>query len=89
MLWLLSFSISLLPYRFSYQILYIQNYYWILKTETHFSDFKGKLETLTKAPVDGDYIDNIQAGHMYYDNVKEIIYIYDGTAWYGRATTAS
>ena len=61
----------------------------LLTNETHSTDVRGTLKTFTKAPLDGSEIDNIQAGYMYYDNVKEIIYIYDGTAWYGTAATAS
>jgi hypothetical protein len=61
----------------------------LLKNETHFSGFKGTLKTLTKVPVDGEDLVNIEAGEMYYDNQKEIIYIYDGSAWYGAKASAS
>ena len=61
----------------------------LLTNDTHFSGFKGTLKTANKMPVDGDEIQNIEAGDMFYDNLKEIIYIYSGSAWYGAAATAS
>ena len=61
----------------------------LLKNETKSSELRGTLKTATKVPIDGDEIQNIEAGDMYYNNVNEIIYIYDGSAWYGAASTAS
>ena len=61
----------------------------LLRNETHATDLRGTLHLATKSPQDGDDIDNVQAGEMYYDNEKEIIRIYDGSAWYGTAATAS
>ncbi len=61
----------------------------LLRNETHATGVVGTLHTQTKVPLDGEDIDNVTAGDMYYDSAKEIIYIYDGSAWYGAAATAS
>lgn len=61
----------------------------LLTNETHSTDFRGTFKTLRRAPADGDELDNIKEGYMYYNDATEIIYIYDGSAWYGAASTAS
>ena len=61
----------------------------LLTNETHATEIRGTLHTQTKVPLNGEDIDNIIAGDIYYDNDKEIIYIYDGSAWYGAKATAS
>ena len=61
----------------------------LLANETHFSDFKGILKTATIAPVDGDEIQNIESGDIYYNDNSQDIYFFDGSAWYGVHATAS
>lgn len=61
----------------------------LLTNETHVTDFKGTLATARTAPVDGDEIDNIKEGSIYYNDATEDIYIFDGTNWYGAHATAS
>lgn len=60
----------------------------LLANETHATDYVGTLETRTKIPVNGDYIDNIEAGHMFYNSTTNILHIYDGSAWFGKLTVA-
>jgi len=55
----------------------------LIDTDTHVTDFRGTLKTVTKLPVDGDEIENVQAGDMCFDETKEVLYGYSGTAWYG------
>lgn len=55
----------------------------LLDNDTHVTDFQGTLKTVTKLPVDGDEIENIQAGDMCFDETKEVLYGFDGTSWYG------
>lgn len=61
----------------------------LLRNETHATGVIGTLHMQRKAPVNGEDIDNVTAGDIYYDDAKEIIYIYDGSAWYGASATAS
>jgi len=55
----------------------------LIDTETHVTDFRGTLKTVSKLPVDGDEVENVQAGDMVFDQTKEVLYGYDGTSWYG------
>jgi hypothetical protein len=60
----------------------------LLSTETHATDYRGSLLTGTTNPADGDQIQNIEAGQMYYNTTSNILYIYDGSAWFGKLTVA-
>ncbi|OGO14229.1 MAG: hypothetical protein A2Y53_03745 [Chloroflexi bacterium RBG_16_47_49] len=60
----------------------------LFTNETHMSNRQGYLRTSDRFLVDGDEIQNIEAGQMYYNDVTDILYIYDGTAWSGRLTVA-
>lgn len=55
----------------------------LIENDSHISDFRGTLKTGTKLPVDGDEVENVQAGDMFFDEVKEVLYGFDGTEWYG------
>lgn len=55
----------------------------LIETDTHTTDLHGTLKTGTKLPVDGDEIQNIEAGDMFFDESKEVLYGFDGTSWYG------
>ena len=55
----------------------------LLDNDTHASDVKGTIKSGNTLPRDGDEIQNIEAGDMFFDFDKEIFYGYDGTAWYG------
>jgi len=61
----------------------------LLTNETHFSEFRGTLKTATSAPVDGDEIQNIEAGDIYFNEFNQTIYFFDGSNWYGKSLTAS
>lgn len=62
----------------------------LLKNATHVSDLKGTFRSGTTLPKDGDEIENLQAGDVFYDTTKNVFYGYDGTAWYGvKAFTTS
>jgi len=61
----------------------------LLINETHFSELRGTLKTATSHPVDGDEIENIQAGDMYFNDFNQTIYFYTGSAWYGKSAIAS
>ena len=60
----------------------------LLETETHTTDYQGTLKFLSKIPVDGDEIQNIEAGQMFYNNVTNILHIFDGSVWFGSLTVA-
>ena len=55
----------------------------LVDTDSHITDFRGTIKTGTKLPVDGDEIENVEAGDMFFDESKEVLYGYSGTAWYG------
>jgi hypothetical protein len=55
----------------------------LLDNETHTTDFHGTIKTVTKLPVNGDEIENVQEGDMVFDEVKEVLYGYSGSDWYG------
>jgi hypothetical protein len=62
----------------------------LLENETHASKITGTIKTGTKLPVDGDELQNIEAGELFFDTEKEVLYIFDGTSWYGaKAVTTS
>ncbi len=55
----------------------------LVETDTHVSSLRGTIKTGTKLPVDGDEIQNVETGEIFFDETKEVFYGYDGTAWYG------
>ena len=61
----------------------------LLTNETHFSELRGTLKVSTSAPVDGDEIQNIESGDIYFNDFNQTIYFYTGSAWYGKSLTAS
>ena len=62
----------------------------LVDNDTHLSDLKGTIRSGTTLPKDGDEIENIQAGDMFYDTTKNVLYGYDGSKWYGtKAFTTS
>ncbi len=55
----------------------------LLDNDTHFAELKGSVRMGTTLPKDGDEIQNIEAGDIFFDSVKGVFYGYDGTVWYG------
>ena len=55
----------------------------LLDNETHVTDLRGSLKTGTKLPVNGDEIESVQEGELFFDTVKEVLYGYSGSDWYG------
>ena len=51
--------------------------------DTHVSDLRGTIKSGTTLPVDGDEIQNVETGEMFFDPIKEIFYGFDGSVWYG------
>ena len=51
--------------------------------DTHVSDLRGTIKTGTTLPIDGNEIQNVETGEMFFDPVKEIFYGFDGSVWYG------
>lgn len=58
----------------------------LLANETHVTDYKGTLQMGSQLPKQGDDGQDLESGRMFYNNVDHILYIYDGSSWFGSAT---
>ena len=61
----------------------------LLSNETHATNYRGGLKMKAIPYVEGEEIENFEAGQMVFDDTKNILYIYDGTAWFGSLTVVS